>query len=144
MFRDETAGVWWITLTGLDANKEYAFQYYVGKTGADPIRLADAYSRKILDPSNDQYIPSSTYPENKTYPSGGIGVVSVFNTRPDTYSWKVSDFRTPAPENLVVYEMLSVTSRNRDINGARQSWTTCSRSAVNAIELMPVRVDGNE
>src|SRR5690606_19894078 len=34
MFRDETAGVWWITLTGLDAKKEYAFQYYVGKTGA--------------------------------------------------------------------------------------------------------------
>ena len=146
MFRDETAGVWWITLTGLDAKKEYAFQYYVGKTGADPIRLADAYSRKILDPSNDQYIPSSTYPENKTYPSGGIGVVSVFNTRPDTYSWKVSDFRTPAPENLVVYEMLFRDfTATGDINGAMAKLDYLQSLGVNAIELMPVQeFDGND
>ena len=50
MFRDDAAGVWWITITGLDPTKEYAFQYYMGKTGESSFRVADPYSRKILDP----------------------------------------------------------------------------------------------
>ena len=62
MFRDDATGVWWITITGLDPTKEYAFQYYMGKTGESSFRVADPYSRKILDPSNDHYIPESTYP----------------------------------------------------------------------------------
>ena len=146
MTRDETAGVWWITLSGLDATKEYAFQYYVGKTGEEPIRLADAYSRKILDPSNDPYIPSSTYPENKTYPQGGIGIVSTFKIQPDTYNWQVTNFKTPATDNLVIYEMLfrDFTSSG-DINGALQKLDYLKSIGVNAIELMPVQeFDGND
>ena len=64
MFRDDAAGCWWITLTGLDPTKEYAFQYYLGNTGQDAIRVADPYARKVLDPSNDHYIPATTYPDN--------------------------------------------------------------------------------
>lgn len=30
MNRDDAAGCWWITLTGLQPTREYAFQYYVG------------------------------------------------------------------------------------------------------------------
>ncbi len=146
MFRDETAGVWWITLTGLDPTKEYAFQYYVGKTGEQPIRLADAYTRKILDPDNDQYISSTTYPENKTYPAGGIGIVSTFKIQQDTYNWQVTDFQTPATDNLVIYEMLfrDFTSTG-DINGAMQKLDYLQSLGVNAIELMPVQeFDGND
>lgn len=146
MFRDDAAGVWWITLLGLDATKEYAFQYYVGKTGEEPIRVADAYSRKILDPSNDQYISSSTYPESKIYPNGGVGIVSVFKIQPDTYDWQVTNFKTPATDNLVIYEMLFRDfTASGDINGALAKLDYLKLLGVNAIELMPVQeFDGND
>ena len=62
MYRDNSAGCWWITVENLDPAKEYRFQYYTGTKDGDVIRLADAYSEKILDPDNDKYIPESTYP----------------------------------------------------------------------------------
>lgn len=146
MFRDDAAGCWWITVTGLDATKEYAFQYYVGKTGEDPIRIADAYSRKILDPSNDPYISSSTYPDNKTYPAKGNGIVSVFKIQPDTYNWQVTNFKTPATDNLVIYELLLRDfTEQGNINGAIQKLDYLKDLGVNAIELMPVQeFDGND
>ena len=147
MFRDDAAGVWWITLSGLDATKEYAFQYYVGKTGEEPIRLADAYSRKILDPDNDKYISLSTYPENKTYPAkGAVGIVSTFKIQPDAYNWQVTNFKTPAVDNLVIYEMLFRDfTPSGDINGALAKLDYLKSLGVNAIELMPVQeFDGND
>ncbi len=146
MHRDNNSGCWWITVTGLDAAKEYAFQYYVGKAGEDPIRIADAYSRKILDPSNDKYIPSSTYPDNKTYPAKGNGIVSVFKIQPDTYNWQVTNFKTPATDNLVIYELLLRDfTEQGNINGAIQKLDYLKDLGVNAIELMPVQeFDGND
>lgn len=146
MAYDQSAGCWWITLSGLEATKEYAFQYYVGKTGEEPIRVADAYSRKILDPANDQYISSATYPENKTYPEGGIGIVSTFRIQEDVYNWQVANFKTPAPDNLVIYEMLLRDfTASGDINGALEKLDYLQSLGVNAIELMPVQeFDGND
>ena len=147
MYRDDNKGCWWITLSDLKADKEYAFQYYVGTKNGEVTRLADAYARKILDPDNDPYIPISTYPDNKTYPKkGAIGIVSVFKIQPDTYSWQISDFTPPAVDNLVIYEMLlrDFTSSN-DINGALQKLDYLKSLGVNAIELMPVQeFDGND
>ncbi|WP_436414698.1 alpha-amylase family glycosyl hydrolase [Petrimonas sp.] len=144
MTRDDAAGVWWITLSGLDATKEYAFQYYVGKTGEEPIRVADAYSRKVLDPANDQYISSSTYPENKTYPQGGIGIVSTFKIQQETFNF--TPFTTPKTDNLVIYEMLFRDfTTSGDINGALAKLDYLKSLGVNAIELMPVQeFDGND
>ena len=90
MTRDDAAGCWWITVNGLDANKEYAFQYYVGDKGGESIRIGDPYCEKILDPNNDKYIPASTYADDTTYPAKAKGIVSVFQTQKDNYSW--SDF----------------------------------------------------
>ena len=146
MFRDDAAGCWWITLTGLDPAKEYAFQYYVGNTGKDPIRVADPYARKVLDPSNDHYIPSSTYPENKVYPAGAIGVVSVFRILQESYNWQVTDFEKPSRDNLVIYELLLRDfTESGDINGAMDKLDSLQSLGVNAIELMPVQeFDGND
>lgn len=146
MFRDEVAGVWWITISGLDATKEYAFQYYVGKAGEEPIRVADPYSRKILDPDNDHSISSATYPENKNYPKGAIGIVSVFKIQPDAYNWQATNFKTPAPDNLVIYEMLLRDfTPSGDLNGALEKLDYLKSLGVNAIELMPVQeFDGND
>src|SRR5690554_2326844 len=147
MFRDDAIGVWWITITGLDPTKEYAFQYYMGKTGESSFRVADPYSRKILDPSNDHYIPESTYPASgRTYPDGAIGIVSVFKTVEESYNWKVTNFEIPARDNLVIYEMLLRDfTDGGDLKGAMDKLDYLESLGVNAIELMPVQeFDGND
>ncbi len=146
MSRDEEKGCWWITLTNLDATKEYAFQYYVGTRNGDVIRLADAYSRKILDPSNDPYIPVKTYPDNKTYPAGAVGVASVFRIQQEIYNWQVTDFQVPSRDNLVIYELLLRDfTESSDINGAMAKLDSLQSMGVTAIELMPVQeFDGND
>lgn len=146
MAYDQGAGCWWITITGLSMTKEYAFQYYVGKKGEEPIRIADPYSRKILDPDNDRYISAATYPDSKTYPSGGIGIVSTFKIQPDVYNWQVTGFKTPAADNLTIYELLFRDfTASGDINGAMEKLDYLQSLGVNAIELMPVQeFDGND
>jgi 1,4-alpha-glucan branching enzyme len=146
MIRDDAAGCWWITLSGLDPAKEYAFQYYLGNTGQDPIRVADPYARKVLDPDNDKYISAATYPENMTYPEGAIGMVSVFRIQQETFNWQITDFQVPSRDNLVIYELLLRDFTDRgDINGAMEKLDYLRSLGVNAIELMPVQeFDGND
>ena len=146
MTRDEQAGCWWITLTGLEPGREYAFQYYVGMKGEDPIRLADAYTTKVLDPDNDQYIPASTYNESLTYPKDGRGIVSTFNTQPEQYSWAVADFQMPVHESMLIYELhLRDFTETGDLEGAMAKLPYLKELGINAIELMPVQeFDGND
>ena len=146
MYRDDASGCWWITLKNLDANKEYAFQYYAGTRNGETTRMGDAYCEKILDPDNDSYISASTYPDNKSYPEGGKGIVSVFKIQQDDYNWSASGFKIQNPDQLVIYEMhfRDFTASN-DINGAMQKLDYLKALGVNAIELMPVQeFDGND
>ena len=145
MYRDETAGCWWITVDNLDVTKEYAFQYYVGTTGGTSIRLADAYTEKILDPDNDKYI-TSTYTDDMTYPEGAKGVASTFKIQQDAYNWSVSDFKIAEPSKLVVYELhLRDFTEKGNIQGAMEKLSYLKALGVNAIELMPVQeFDGND
>lgn len=145
MNRDDAAGCWWITLSGLDANKEYAFQYYVGTAAEGSMRLADAYCEKILDPDNDKFIAASTYPENeRVYPEGAIGIASVFKIQKDNFAW--SAYQVEDPNNLIIYEMLFRDfTTSGDINGAMEKLDYLKKLGVNAIELMPVQeFDGND
>lgn len=146
MYRDETAGCWWITLSGLDAAKEYAFQYYIGNKNGETLRLADAYTEKILDPDNDKYIPTSTYNESMNYPDGGRGIVATFRTQKEEYVWRVNNFKIANPEQLVIYELhLRDFSESGDIQGALNRLEYLKAMGVNAIELMPVQeFDGND
>ena len=144
MNRDDAAGCWWATVSGLDSSKEYAFQYYIGDKGGEAIRIGDPYCEKILDPNNDSYIPTSTYADNKTYPEGAKGIVSVFKTQKDTYTW--SEFKMKDADKLVIYELLlrdfTATS---DIHGAMNKLSYLKEMGVNAIELMPTQeFDGND
>lgn len=147
MKRDNDAGCWWITLEGLNPSKEYGFQYYTGTQADGPMRLADAYTEKILDPSNDPYIPASTYPEAKDYPEGKTtGIVSTFRTVPQTYNWRVADYKTDNDENLVIYELLLRDfTESGDLNGAMEKLDYLRSMGVNAVELMPVQeFDAND
>ncbi|RCH55057.1 alpha-amylase [Mucilaginibacter hurinus] len=134
---------WWVKITGLDPNTEYAYQYYINGS----LRVADPYTEKILDPDNDRYIPATVYPGLKAYPTGKTSaIVSVMQANQPGYTWKVNNFTRPAKKDLVVYELLI-----RDFI-ADHSYKTLidtldyiSRLGVNAIELMPVsEFEGNE
>lgn len=145
MKRDEAAGCWWITISGLNEQTEYAFQYYVGTKADGNIRLADAYTEKVLDPV-DMYIPTSTYPGLRYPADKTAGVVSTFSTKEEVYIWAVSDFKVADPDNLVIYEMLFRDfTQSGNIAGAMEKLDYLKALGVNAIELMPVQeFDGND
>lgn len=125
----------WIRITGLNPGTEYAYQYLINGN----LKVADYNCEKILDPDNDKYISSTTYPNLKAYPyykTGGI--VSVLQTAKPAYTWQVSNFSKPNKQNLAIYELLV-----RDFTAAGNFQTLIDtlsylqRLGVNAIEVMP-------
>lgn len=140
---DSDGATWWVTLTGLEAGKEYPYQYFIDGN----LWVADPLAEKVLDPWNDSYIPEVTYPGLIDYPTGkASGIVSVFQTAQPAYTWAIPEFTPPAVEDLVVYELLV-----RDFLAARNYQTLLDTLSylkalgINAIEFMPVmEFEGNE
>ncbi|MCX7798704.1 MAG: alpha-amylase family glycosyl hydrolase [Melioribacter sp.] len=134
--------LFWIKLSNLNENFEYGFQYLVDGN----LRIPDPYSEKILDPWNDSNIPTSVYPNLKTYPYGKTeNIVSVFKLKKDEYKWKVEKFNRPKKENLIIYELLV-----RDFTSTHTFQTLIDtisyfkKLGINAIELMPImEFEGN-
>ena len=153
MSYDAAKGCWWITVTGLDADKEYRFQYHLGNKATEKgeldqtVRLSDPFSEKILDPNNDKWINYNhqIYPQDQMiYPEGGVGIVSCFKINREQYQW--TPFKMKNADCPVIYEMLlgDWTSRG-DIAGAMEHLDYLQTLGVNAVELMPVQeFDGNE
>ncbi|RLD53429.1 MAG: hypothetical protein DRJ05_16510, partial [Bacteroidetes bacterium] len=74
---DDSDTRYWVTISGLTSGEEYGFQYLID----EEMVVADAYSEKVLDPWNDSWISSETYPNLKPYPVGKTtGIVSVIQT----------------------------------------------------------------
>jgi Alpha amylase, catalytic domain/Carbohydrate-binding module 48 (Isoamylase N-terminal domain) len=125
----------WLRITGLTPSTEYAYQYYVD----GQLKIADPYTEKILDPSNDQFISATTYPGLKPYPAGKTtGIVSVLQTNAPAYNWQVNTFNRPDKHGLVIYELLL-----RDFVAAHD-WKTLKDTlnylknlGVTAVEIMP-------
>ena len=68
---------YWLTVSSLDANTEYAFQFLID----GDIRIADPYTNKTLD-SNDQYISEDIYPDLLDYPYDSTSeIASVFKNK---------------------------------------------------------------
>jgi glycosidase len=148
MYKTADGNYYWLTLRNLTPGVEYTFQYLVDNT----IYIADPYSEKILDPWNDKYIPTSTYPNLKPYPTsadvsmGTNRYMSTLQTCQEAYPWKVPKFTKPNKRNLVIYELLV-----RDFGAAKNyqmlidSINYFKNLGINAIELMPVNeFSGNE
>lgn len=133
---------WWVQVDNLDPAVEYAYQYYIDNS----IKVADPYTEKILDPANDQYITSATYPNLKAYPAGATtGIVSTMNYAQPAYTWTTASFTKPDYKNLVVYEL-----HVRDFIAAHNYQTLKDtlnylvNLGINAVELMPVNeFEGN-
>ncbi|MEZ4745917.1 MAG: alpha-amylase family glycosyl hydrolase [Calditrichia bacterium] len=128
--------LWWITLDNLVAGQEYAFQYLIDGS----IRIADPYTEKVLDPWNDSFIPSVTYPNLKPYPAGKTGEpVSVIQTAQPEFNWVYSDtFQRPPQDELVIYELLLRDFIERhDYETLIDTLDYLQHLGINAIELMP-------
>jgi hypothetical protein len=142
MKRTPDAQRYWIEINGLEAGKEYRFQYLVDTV----LYIADPYSEKVLDPWNDPYITSDTYPGLIQYPKDtASGMVSVLQTSQVPYNWQTTGFVPPEKKDLIIYELLI-----RDFIEAHDFKTLIDtlhyldNLGINAIELMPVsEFEGN-
>jgi 1,4-alpha-glucan branching enzyme len=134
---------WHVSLMDILPSQERLFQYLVDGN----IRIADPYSEKVLDPWNDQYITSTTYPGLIPYPAGKTNFpVTAFRTGEGSYQWQVTDFERPAKTDLVIYELLIRDFlQAHDFKTMKDTLMYLKNLGVNAIELMPVNeFEGNE
>ena len=140
MYRDNSAGMWWITLDGFDADKEYRFQYRLGNASGSDTYVSDPYTEIVYDQWNDQYIEGVP-----AFPEGAKALVSAFQINRPSYSWKHSDFKVEDKHDLVIYEMLFRDfTKSQDIEGAMAELDYIENLGVNAVQLMPVQeFDGN-
>lgn len=145
MKRDDEAGCWWYTLSDVNPDKEYMFQYHVGD-GDSSFRIHDPYCEVVYDPWNDKYISSSTYPNLPSYPDGTKDIVGAFKVNTSEYNWQVKDFKISDENNLVIYELhFRDFTSTHDINGALEKLDYLKNLGVGAIELMPIQeFDGND
>ncbi|MBN2484709.1 MAG: T9SS type A sorting domain-containing protein [Bacteroidales bacterium] len=142
MSRSSDGTTWWITLSGLIPGEEYAFQYFIDGS----IRVADLYSEKILDPWNDKYISTTTYPMLKAYPTGKTtNIAGVLQTPPPQYDWQTGSFAVPGTSSLVIYELhIQNFTSAANIKTITDTLDYLQNLGVNAIELMPVNeFEGN-
>ncbi len=134
---------WWLQVSNLLSGQTYGYQYFIDGQG----RYPDPLSTLVLDPSNDNFVGSTTFPNMHPYPTGlTTGLVSVFETTPQTYTWLNTPFSRPQKKDLVIYELLI-----RDFIAARNYQTLIDtiayldRLGINAIELMPnLEFEGNQ
>ena len=132
----------WLRLTGLTPGVEYSFQYLIDGN----LRIGEAYAEKVLDPWNDQYISSTTYPSLKPYPTGlTSGVVSILQTAAPGYTWQNTSFTRPDKRNIMVYEMLLRDFiAEHDWNTMEDTLNYLKKLGINTIELMPINeFEGN-
>ena len=59
-------GAWWFLEMTVPAGQPFTYQYMMD----GDLRVADPYSEQVLDPWNDGYISSATYPNLPSYPTG--------------------------------------------------------------------------
>jgi|AntRauTorckE6833_2_1112554.scaffolds.fasta_scaffold00035_64 glycosidase len=130
----------WIELDNL-GSQDHAFQYLVD----GDIRISDPYSGLVLDPYNDPYISSTTFPNMMAYPSGKTEGWVTYLRQEQEYIWEATGYQRPAKEELVIYELLIRDFLEEDnFQTLTDTLDYLENLGANAIELMPVsEFDGN-
>lgn len=125
----------WLPITNLVPQKEYAFQYLIDGT----LKVADIYTEKVLDPYDDKYISSSTYPNLMAYPEGkGSDRVSVLQTAQTPYQWNTPTYTVPEVSKLSIYELLIRDfTTEKTYKAVNEKLGYLKRLGINTIELMP-------
>lgn len=142
MNRSIDGNTWWMEVEGLDPGAWQRYLYLVD----DTVEVADPYAPLILDPWNDGYIPTTTFPSRPAYPwQHAFWPVGAFRTSEPEFNWTDQDFQRPAQDRLVIYELLVRDwDTGRDLQDVIRRLDYLSWLGVTAIELMPVsEFDGN-
>lgn len=134
--RTPDGSTWWIQVDGLTPGEFYAFQYVVD----GQIRIGDPYSNIILDPSNDGWIPATSFPGIPSYPTGKTtGIASVMQPGAPVFNWQASNFQRPPQENLVIYELLLRDFlHEKNFQALTGMLDYLQELGITAVELMPV------
>ena len=137
----------WLEITGLTPQQEYAFQYMVVRADGVVKKISDLYSEKVLH-NDDQWEPKTVNPDLMDYPAKGDGYVTVIQTDKPEFQWSDAtlNFKRPDKNNLVIYEAWVYDHTvTRDIQGMTDRMFYYEDMGVNAIELMPIQeFDGNK
>ena len=136
----------WLEISGLTPQQEYAFQYMVVRADGVTKKISDLYSEKVLH-KDDQWEPKKVDPTLMNYPAQGDGYVTVIQTGKPEYQWSDAtlNFKRPNKNNLVIYEAWVYDHTiTRDIQGMTNRMFYYKDMGINAIELMPIQeFDGN-
>lgn len=136
----------WLEISGLTPQKEYAMQYVVVRSDGKTVRISDLYSEKVLH-KDDQWEPKKVNPNLMDYPAKGDGYVTVIQTGKPKFEWSDAtlNFKRPDKNNLVIYEAWVYDhSSQRTIQAMTDRMFYYEDMGINAIELMPVQeFDGN-
>ncbi|HEY4964840.1 MAG TPA: alpha-amylase family glycosyl hydrolase, partial [Puia sp.] len=135
MYKTPDSNYYWLRINGLTAGTEYAYQYIMD----DTIVVADYNTEKVLDKNVDPGIPASTYPNLKTFPSGASGsLTGIIQTAQPVYNWQVSNFKRPAKQSLVIYELwLADFTTKGNWQGLMDTLSYLKRLGINAVEIEP-------
>jgi 1,4-alpha-glucan branching enzyme len=143
MNRTPDGEIFWLKITDLTPKKEYIFQYLVD----GEIRIGDPYADKTSDPDYDQeIINQGRYSGLKPYPADKTQYQATYlQTGQEKYSWKFNSYERPAPEELVIYELLIRDfDDRRSYKAVEERLDYLQDLGINAIELMPVgEFEGN-
>ena len=137
---------YWITLTDLDPDRLYRFQYLVDET----LQITDPYTELILDPWNDRWINEHAliYPDLPPYPENlTTGLVATFKINKPEFQWQHShDFVRPSQHDLIIYELLIRDfMQNPCYERLIDTLDYLQNLGINAIGLLPnYEFDGND
>ena len=140
----------WTTVEGLDPDVEYPYYYVVDGVS----KVGDPYAKLVLDPYSDKWLNAGVYPDLIPYPTEYVDgtMLAVYKGNRDKYNWQVTDFKAPAPKDLIIYELLlrdfTGTEGEANADGTlRQAIDKIPYLVdlgINAVELMPImEFEGN-
>lgn len=136
----------WLEISGLEPQKEYALQYAVVRADGVMKKISDLYSEKVLH-KDDQWEPKKINPDLMDCPAEADGYATVIQTAKPAFEWSDAtlNFKRPDKNNLVIYEAWVYDhTPSRAIEGMTERMFYYEDLGINAIELMPIQeFDGN-
>ena len=128
--------IFWLTLDNLDPATEYAYYYLVD----GEIDIADPYSEIVLDAELDYEITDARYPGLRDFPAEAVtDRLSLFKINEEEYVWQAQNYTRPAPEDLVIYELLTRDFiKAESFQGIIDRLDYLDSLNITALQLLPV------
>lgn len=133
---NQEGDLFWLNISGLDPDREYAYYYLVDEN----IKIADPYSEKVLDANWDHEITDERYPGLRPFPSEAeTDRLTAFMVNEQEYNWQVTNYIRPEKSDLIIYELLIRDfSSSESIQGVIDRLDYLDSLNITAIQLMPV------